>query len=68
MAVNPDLNAMLDHSVKIGRPAETVVNGVTKLSFTWTTVGTKSAHIQPVSPVEVQKVWGQTAQGEHQVF
>ena len=68
MAVNPDLNAMLDHSVKIGRPAETVVNGVTKLTFTWTTVGTKSAHIQPVSPVEVQKVWGQEARGEHQVF
>lgn len=68
MATNPDLNAMLDHTVKIGRPAETVVNGVTKLTQNWTTVGSKSAHIQPVTPQEVQRTWGQEAVGTHQVF
>lgn len=68
MATNPDLNAMLDHTVKIGRPAETVVNGVTKLTHNWTTVGSKSAHVQPVTPQEVQQTWGQEAVGTHQVF
>jgi len=68
MAVNPDLNAMLDHSVKVGRPAETVVNGVTKLTFTWSTVTQKSVHLQPVTPQEVQQEWGQEARGTHQAF
>jgi len=68
MTVNPDLAAMLDHSVKIGRPAETVVKGVTKLTFNWATVGTKTGHIQPVGPAEIQRVWGQEAVGSHQLF
>lgn len=68
MATNPDLNAMLDHSIKIGRPAESVVRGVTTLTFNWSTVGSKSGHLQPVSPRELQQTWGQEARGEHQVF
>jgi len=68
MAVNPDLNAMLDHTVKIGRGTETVVKGVTKITQNWTTVGSKSVHLQPVTPQEVQKVWGQAVEGTHQMF
>jgi len=68
MAVNPDLAAMLDHTVTVFRPTETVVNGVTHLAFSSTVIGSKAAHIQPVSPAEVQRTWGQELVGTHQVF
>lgn len=68
MVLNPDLNAMLDHSVKVLRPTESVVRGITTMTFSSTIVGTVSGHVQPLTPVEAQKEWGTEVRGDHQLF
>lgn len=66
MTVNPDL--LLNHSLTVLRPTETVTNGVTVLTYSSTTVAAQAASVQPITPAEVQRDWGVEERGTHQVF
>jgi len=68
MTVNPGLNALLDQTLTVYRPTETVVRGYTSISLSSTAVGSVSSHVQPLTPLEVQQEWGMEVQGDYQGF
>ena len=67
MSANASLNRLLTHTSDVRTVTQSVVNGVTKPTGSSTSTGMR-CHIQPVSPDQVQVLWGLEKKGDFQAW
>lgn len=67
MTVNASLDRLLTHTSDVRTVTQSVVNGVTKPTGSSTSTGMR-CHIQPISPEQVQVLYGLEKQGDFQVW